>query len=123
MNMIWITGQTRQLRMIRRITLFALLCLCLVFSAAAETLVLPDSLTEIADEAFSGDTSVSEVIIPDQVTRIGDSAFAGCSALERIIIPESVALLGEHCLKDCVEDLLIAQCRAARPARMRKTGT
>ena len=43
----------------------------------AGSLVLPDSVTEIGDEAFSGCTGLTNVVIPDTVTEIGDGAFSG----------------------------------------------
>ena len=53
----------------------------------AEILVIPDSVTEIKDYAFSGCTGLTSVTIPDSVTSIGSGAFSGCSSLESITIP------------------------------------
>ena len=50
-------------------------------------LIIPDSVTEIKEYAFSGCTGLTSVIIPDSVTRIGEGAFSGCSSLESITIP------------------------------------
>ena len=39
------------------------------------SLVLPDSVTEIGDYAFSGCTALASIVIPDSVTSIGGNAF------------------------------------------------
>ena len=84
-----------------------LVLLLLLNVAYAQTIVLPDQLIEISEEAFMGDTSISEVIIPYGALSIGKSAFAGCSNLEWITIPQTVDSLGEDFIKDCAPDLLI----------------
>lgn len=46
-------------------------------------ITLPQSLTEIADNAFAG-TSLTEITIPASVKKIGANAFANCSLLSEI---------------------------------------
>ena len=50
-------------------------------------LVIPDSITEIKNHAFTGCTGLTSVTIPDSVTSIGSGAFSGCSSIESITIP------------------------------------
>ncbi|MBO8423556.1 MAG: leucine-rich repeat domain-containing protein [Firmicutes bacterium] len=50
-------------------------------------LIIPDSVTEIKEYAFSGCAGVTSVTIPDSVISIGEGAFSGCSSLESITIP------------------------------------
>ena len=50
-------------------------------------LIIPDTVTEIKDDAFYGCTGLTSVTIPDSVTSIGSGAFSGCSSLESITIP------------------------------------
>ena len=52
------------------------------------SVILPENLTEIEDEAFIG-TAISYVRLPEGITRIGSRAFADCPNLHRIYIPES----------------------------------
>ena len=54
---------------------------CFTDSARADTLVLPEGLTVIDEEAFMGDTSITSVVLPDSLRVIGDRAFAGCTSL------------------------------------------
>ena len=52
--------------------------------------VIPNSVTNIANGAFDGRTSLTEIIIPNSVTSIGYGAFFDCTNLTTITIPESV---------------------------------
>jgi len=56
-------------------------------------------VTEIADNAFSGEISVKNtyiesVVIPDSVTTIGYCVFYNCDSLTSIEIPDSVTTIG-----------------------------
>ncbi|MGN0469630.1 MAG: leucine-rich repeat domain-containing protein [Acutalibacteraceae bacterium] len=55
---------------------------------------IPDSVTEIGDDAFVNCTGLTDVTIPDSVTFIDVGAFAGCTGLTSVIIPDSVKTLG-----------------------------
>ena len=59
------------------------------------------SVTEIADSAFEGCSSLTEITIPPSVTSIGGSAFSGCSGLTEMIIPLSVTSIGGSAFSDC----------------------
>lgn len=52
--------------------------------SAAETLVLPASLSEIGAGAFVNCVNLTTITIPDAVTRIGFDAFAGASNLRSV---------------------------------------
>ena len=60
------------------------LCLCLIPEACAEglyTIVIPNSVTVIDEEAFFNCSSITSVTIPSSVIQIGNKAFYGCSGL------------------------------------------
>ena len=78
------------------LVILALILLCC--AAAADTLTLPASLTEIEEEAFMGDTSITEVVLPERLEVIGDRAFLGCVNLLEIDIPASVRHIGQDAL-------------------------
>ena len=63
--------------------------------------IIPDSVTSIGHEAFSGCSGLTNVTIPDSVTSIGDSAFSGCSSLTSITIPDSVTSIGDFAFDGC----------------------
>ena len=52
----------------------------------------------IADEAFSGCSSLKAFELTDAITTLGRSAFAGCSSLEGLYIPDSLVDIGAHAL-------------------------
>ena len=52
--------------------------------------IIPDGVTSIGSESFSGCINLTSVAIPDSVTSIGSSAFYNCSSLTSITIPDSI---------------------------------
>ncbi|MBP3362023.1 MAG: leucine-rich repeat protein [Clostridia bacterium] len=53
-------------------------------------IVIPDTVTMIAPEAFKENDNVTSVTIPGSVSVIGYNAFEGCTALERVIFADPV---------------------------------
>jgi hypothetical protein len=70
--------------------------------------VLPSSLTEIANGAFSG-TGLARIEIPDGVTTIGSAAFSNCKALKEICFSDSVTTIDAHAFaeNDSLETIVI----------------
>ena len=64
-------------------------------------IVIPASVTEIGEYAFSGCRSLSSIVIPEGVTEIGSGAFKGCDSLSSIIIPASVTKIGVFAFEGC----------------------
>lgn len=56
----------------------------------------PDSVTLIGESAFSNCDFLAEVILPDTLTTIENSTFYGCESLSAITIPETVTTIGDH---------------------------
>lgn len=66
-----------------------------------ETVLIPDTVTAIADGVFSGCTSLKKVEIPDTVTIIGAWCFADCFELESIVIPKGVTKITHNAFSRC----------------------
>lgn len=64
-------------------------------------IVLPSSVTAIADRAFWDCIALRNITIPDSVTSIGEDSFAHCSALWSITIPDSVTSIGKNAFSGC----------------------
>ncbi len=64
---------------------------------------LPDTITTIGDEAFSGNETLTSLTIPDSVTQISYNAFKNCTALTQVILPDSVVKVGPGAFEGCTE--------------------
>lgn len=63
-------------------------------SSAIESIVLPNSLTNIDKEAFYGCRNLVSIVLPESLTNIGEKAFASCTKLTTINIPSNVNNIG-----------------------------
>ena len=71
-------------------------------AAATGNIVIPNSVTSIADKAFFFCSSLTSVTIPNSVTSIGTYAFYGCSRLTSVTISNSVTNIGEEDFAWCI---------------------
>lgn len=92
-------------------------------NSKATDVVIPNSITEIGDEAFLGcdelvsvtlplyiteiprecflGTGLVSVAIPDGVKRIGYAAFESCSYLHTVMLPSSLKLIDAYAFSEC----------------------
>ena len=56
---------------------------------------------KIAENAFTGCSSLTEVSVPGSVETIGDYAFQNCSRLKRVTIAKGVSRIGKGAFMDC----------------------
>ena len=71
----------------------------LLFGCAAS--VLPDGITEIADNAFADCAGLASAKIPEGVSAIGARAFYNCTGLCEVTLPESLREMGEYAFAWC----------------------
>ncbi len=65
------------------------------------SITIPDNVTFICEDAFSGCTSLTSVTIPDSVTYIGSYAFSGCTSLTSVTIPDNVTSINSYTFSGC----------------------
>lgn len=70
------------------------------YSGEAETVVIPNCVTDIGDWIFRFHRELKHIHIPDSVKHIGTEAFSG-TGLQEVIIPDSVTLIGSRAFHDC----------------------
>ena len=57
--------------------------------------------TSIADNAFTGNSTVKTVTLPDTIKSIGDNAFQKCSNLTTVNLPDGLTEIGEGAFNRC----------------------
>lgn len=111
------------------------------YNGSGGHVVIPDGVSYIANQAFSGCQNLTSVAIPDSVTGIGQEAFyhcanltsvtmgtrvssigsfafAGCSSLADIVLSESLTSLGTSAFLSCS-----SLTRITLPARLQSIGS
>lgn len=79
-----------------------------------ESIIIPNSVTEIGSSAFSNCRSLTSITIPDSVTEISSSAFSNCTSLISITIPDRVTTIDGYAFYGC-NSLTSVFCKANTP--------
>ena len=64
-------------------------------------IALPDSVTEIADQAFWGCTGLTQIALPAGLTKIETSAFSRCRGLTGIVLPPGLTQIASWAFTEC----------------------
>ncbi len=70
-------------------------------ASSATSYALPDSVTNIVQDAFMDSYNLASITLGTNVQSIGDSAFQDCYSLTSIVIPNSVTSLGNSTFFYC----------------------
>lgn len=75
---------------------------CMFYGCTSLTsIIIPNSVISIEEEAFYVCTGLTSVAIGNEVTSIGNNAFSGCNNLVSITIPNSVTSIGDGAFSMC----------------------
>ena len=69
--------------------------------AGCQNTTIPNTVTSIGDEAFTGCEGLTSIDIPNSVTTIGKSAFSRCPGLTSVTIGNSVTQIGNGAFTWC----------------------
>ncbi len=70
-------------------------------NSSITSVIIPNSVTTIGENAFSDCSGLTSVTIPDSVTSIGRDGFSYCGSLTSVTIPNSVTSIGRAAFKNC----------------------
>lgn len=68
---------------------------------SAAAIVIPEGVTMVPGNAFSGCTGLTEISFPKTLTSIGQWAFSDCSSLESIALPNGITKIDFHAFDGC----------------------
>ena len=71
------------------------------YYGSSSTVTIPNCVTEIGAEAFSGKTGITAVTIHDGVGLIGENAFKGCVNLQTVRLPAKLTTLSSGVFRYC----------------------
>ena len=66
-----------------------------------DSVVIPDGVTTIGNNAFSGCSWIKTAPLPSTVTTIGNNAFANCSSIKTMELPSGLRTLGWNAFANC----------------------
>ena len=66
-----------------------------------KSITIPTSVSELGHNCFSCCSKLSSIIIPSSVTHIGSTCFSGCTNLKSITIPNSIKVIDDYCFSGC----------------------
>ena len=77
------------------------------YRGVSEKLTVPESVngetvTAVGMDAFRGNHFTEDVVLPQTVTEIAEGAFSGCSRLQGVSAPGAVSI-GAHAFEDCAQ--------------------
>ena len=67
-----------------------------------KSVTIPDGVVSIGENAFSLCTNLTSITIPDGATSIGNYAFGGCRRLQSVSIPGSIISIGRNAFANCI---------------------
>lgn len=73
------------------------------YNSELESVTIPEGVTTIRENAFSGCENLRRVSLPEGLTSIGHYAFYSCHALKNVILPSTLTEIGNNCFSENIE--------------------
>lgn len=70
-------------------------------SALGGTITIPEGISDIKENTFSGCSSISSIVFPSVFDRIGESAFVDCSNVSSVTWPSSLRIIESYAFSYC----------------------
>ena len=77
-------------------------------NAEIKTIIIPNSVDTIKENAFDGNPYLEKINIPNSVVTIGKNAFARCKQLEVVTLPEHLTKIEDYLFYNCTNLIEIA---------------
>lgn len=71
------------------------------YTGTAQVVSVPGAVTEIGEEAFADNTTMTSITLPGSLEKIAYAAFSGCNNLKTVIIPDSCESVGTAAFCNC----------------------
>lgn len=75
--------------------------------ASLESIVIPDGIEYIVEEAFSGCTSLKSVTLPESLEEIEATSFENCTSLKEITLPDGIRVVEPGAFAGCTDIKII----------------
>lgn len=73
----------------------------LIALGPVETLVVPETVTEIAEQVFMFQTRIKHVVLPENLAELDIQMFNGCTNLETVVLPSGIPKITSNLFNNC----------------------
>ncbi len=72
---------------------------------------IPNSVISIDANAFNQCSGIKEINLPENLKNIGEQAFTGCTQIQKIVLPKSLEIIDDGAFENCknLEDITIGE--------------
>ncbi len=75
----------------------------MISTSRLTTIVVPEGVIELKENAFSDSANVTSITLPSTLKTIGNNAFLNCTSLKSIAIPNGVESINDYAFANCTQ--------------------